>query len=199
VWFCVASTVTGLLLLCSAYLVWPSFRARYVFNQLETLQLGHSNFDDAVRLANKIDAHPVYGPCDRSACEWDVRVGNSKLPEWWRGLGETFLVAFDVKDSVVVRKNTGYGIGTDTSTFFSSSVVLIEQEHWGRSAKIEPVAAGWQTTELYRYYEFTVYMTPKASAVDRKRYTSFNFNCFWKYRGCKDARELLPTADPFDK
>jgi hypothetical protein len=121
---------------------------------------------------------------------------NTELPQWWRGLGEAFVVAFDVKNSVVVRKNTGFGIGR-SDEFSPSSIGLIEQENWGRGNTPEPVAAGWSTSELYRYYEFTVYMTPKAAAADRRRYTSFNFNCFWKYKGCKDARELLPTAGPF--
>lgn len=195
----VVSTLTALLLLlsCGAYLLRPSIRARCLFSELETLQLGHSTYEDAQRLAKKIGARPTYNPCDRSACEWDVRMGNSNLPEWWRGSGETFVVAFDVKDSVVVRKNIGYGIGIETSTLYPSSVGLVEQEHWPHRNITEPVTAGWRSSELYPNYEFDVYMTPKASAETRRRYTSYNFNCFWKYRGCRDARELLPTADPF--
>jgi hypothetical protein len=189
-----ASLLTLLLLSCSAYLMRPAIRARYLFGELETLQLGYSTFEDAQRLAKRIGANP-YGPCDRSSCEWDVRMDNSELPRWWRGLGEAFVVAFDVTNSVVVRKSTGFGIGR-SDEFSPSSVGLIEQENWGRGNIPEPVAAGWSTSELYRHYEFTIYMTPKASAADRRRYTSFNFNCFWKYKGCKDGRELLPAADP---
>ena len=191
----IVSFLALLSLVFGAYLLVPSIRARYLFHELGSLQLGHSTFEDAQRLAKRIGANP-YGPCDRSSCEWDVRMDNSELPRWWRGLGEAFVVAFDVKDSVVVRKNTGFGIGR-RDEFSPSSVGLIEQENWGRLPRLEPVAVGWSTSELYRYYEFTVYMTPKASAADRRRYTSFNFNCFWKYKGCKDARELLPTADRF--
>jgi hypothetical protein len=124
-------------------------------------------------------------------------MGNSELPRWWRGSGEAFVVSFNVKDSMVVRKNTGYGIGIETDTFFPSSVGLIEQENWGHTAIPLPVAAGWKTTDIYRYYEFTVYMTPNASAEERRRYTAYDYGCLWRYRGCKDARELLPTADPF--
>jgi hypothetical protein len=58
------------ILLCSAYLLYPSLHARYLFSELETLQLGHSTFDDAERLAKKIHAKPN-GDCDRSKCEWD--------------------------------------------------------------------------------------------------------------------------------
>jgi len=61
-------------------------RARYLFGKLETLQLGHSTFEDAQRLAKEIGAKPTpFGPCDRSVCEWDVRMDNSELPRWWRG------------------------------------------------------------------------------------------------------------------
>lgn len=184
-------------LLCSAYLLRPTIRARYLLSKLETLQLGRSTFEDAQRLAKQIGAKPTrFGPCNRSECEWDTRMDNSELPRWWRGSGEAFVVSFNVKDSIVVRKNTGYGIGKETDTFFPSQVSLQEQEHWRGAPRLEPVAAGWGPSELYRYYMFQIYMTPKASAEDRRRYTSFNFNCFWKYKGCKDARELLPTADP---
>jgi hypothetical protein len=188
--------VSALIALCLSYLLHPAIRARYLFGQLETLQLGHSTFEDAQRLAREIGANPT-GPCDRSNCEWDVRMGNSELPRWWRGSGEAFVVSFNVKDSMVVRKNAGYGIGIETNTFSPSSVGLIEQENWGRTGIPVPVAAGWKTTDLYRYYEFTVYMTPNASAEDRRRYTAYDYGCLWRYRGCKDARELLPTADPF--
>ena len=113
-----------------------------------------------------------------------------------RRSGVGFSVTFDVKDSLVVRKDTGFGIGLRGS-FHPSVVDLEEQEHWGRVPIPEPVKAGWGTTEKFRYYLFKVYMTPKASAEDRRRYTAFSYSCFWKYQGCKDARELLPTADPF--
>ena len=183
------------LLLGAAYLLRPAIYAHYLFNELETLQLGHSTFEDAERLARKIHANPS-DACDRSKCEWDKKIDNAYLPLWWRGAGESFVVAFDVKDSLVVRKNTGFGIAT-LESFHPSQVGLIEQEHWGRSNTREPVQAGWGTSEKFRYYDFVAYMTPKASVEDRHRYTAFNYGCFWKYQGCKDARELLPTADPF--
>jgi hypothetical protein len=47
-----------LILLCGAYLLYPSLRARYLFHEIETLQLGHSTFDDAERLAKKIHVAP---------------------------------------------------------------------------------------------------------------------------------------------
>lgn len=194
----IATSLLGLvILLCTAYLVRPSIRAHYLFGRLEALQLGHSTFEDAQRLAKQIGAKP-YGPCDRSVCEWDVRMDNSELPQWWRGLGESFVVSFTVKNSVVVRKNTGFGIGR-VDSFSPSSVSLEEQEQWRHEPGREqvPVQAGWMTTELYRYYQFQVRMTPKASAEDRQRYTAFAYSCFWKYKGCSDARELLPTADSF--
>jgi hypothetical protein len=184
------------MLLCGAYLLYPSLHARYLFSELETLQLGRSTFEDAERLARKISAEP-YGACDRSYCEWDKRIDNAYLPRWWRGSsGVGFSVSFTVKDSLVVRKDTGFGIGL-LGSIHPSQVELEEQEHWGRVPTREPVQAGWYTTEKFRYYWFQIRMTPKASAADRHRYTAFNYSCFWKYQGCKDARELLPTAAHF--
>jgi hypothetical protein len=185
-----------LILLCSAYLFFPSIHARYLFSELKTLQLGHSTFEDAQRLAGKINAEP-YGPCDPSKCEWHKRIDNARLPRWWRGSGETFGVVFDVKDSVIVRKEAAFGTGIEDGSVHPSRVSFQEQEHWGRENTQQPVQAGWGTTEVFRYWSFTVHMTPKASAEDRRRYTAFNYSCFWKYKGCADARNLLPTADPF--
>ena len=186
-----------LIVVWSAYLLGTSIGSRYLFRNLETLQLGQSTFEDAELLAKKIHAEP-YGACDRSKCEWDRRIDNAWLPRWWRGSGETFSVSFSVQDSIVVRKNTAYGVGVDGS-FHPSVVDFEEQEQWGHSNIRVPVQTGWKTTDWYRYYVFKVWMTPKASDEDRRHYTSFNFNCFWKYKGCKDARELLPTADPLEK
>jgi hypothetical protein len=190
------SVLALLILLCGAYLLRPSIRARYLFNELETLQLGHSTFDDAQRLATKIHAKPdTYRACDRSECMWVAVIDNARIPRWWRGSGEVFSVSLSVKDSLVVHKSTAYGIGSDES-FHPSLVTLEEQEHWPQRNAREPLEAAWGSSDWYPYYRFGMRMTPKTSAEDRRRYTSFNFNCFWKYKGCKDARELLPTADP---
>jgi hypothetical protein len=191
----IASLVGLAILVGSGYLFYSALHARYLFNQLETLQLGHSTFEDAERLAEKIRAKPS-DTCDHSKCEWETRIDNAYLPQWWRGDGESFSVAFDVKNSIVVRKNIGFGIGT-LDSIHPSQVGLEEREDWGRLNRQEPVQTGWGTSEKFRYYQFIVYMTPKASAEDRRRYTAFNYSCFWKYHGCKDARELLPTANPF--
>lgn len=189
-----------LIVLSGACLLRPSIRARYLFHELETLQLGYSTFEDAQKLAKKIDAS-VYGPCDRSGCTWEKRIDNGQLPRWWRGSGEVFEVGFTVKNSLVTRKYTGFGIeGARIDAFSPSAVWFDEQEHWGtpdRGNMHEPVAAGWSTTDLFRYYRFSVRMTPYATAEERRRYTAFDYTCMWRYRGCKDARELLPTADSF--
>jgi hypothetical protein len=153
--FIAGLTASALTVLCISCLFYPAIRAHYLFNQMETLQLGRSTFDDAQRLARRIGATP-YNPCDRSFCEWDVRMDNAELPRWWRGSGAAFVVAFDVKDSIVERKNTGYGIGNKTG-FSPSSVGLQEQEHWGRIPIPEPVFAGWRPSDWYRYLEFIVY------------------------------------------
>jgi len=87
--------VALLIVLFGAYLLRPTIRARYLFNELETLQLGHSTFDDAQRLATKIHAKPDrYRACDRSECMWIARIDNARIPAWWRGSGEAFAVSF---------------------------------------------------------------------------------------------------------
>jgi hypothetical protein len=197
VWLAVS--LLGLFVIfCGAVLLRPSIRARYLFGQLETLEIEHSTFGDAERLARKIGAETINGPCDRSSCEWMATADNSRLPRWWRGAGETFAVSFTVKNSIVVRKVTSFGIGAILYEFHPSVVSLDERRHWEEWERMrEPVKTGWGSTDLYRYYQFGVRMTPEASAEDRRRYTNFDYGCFWKFRGCRDARDLLPTADPF--
>src|SRR5215472_70688 len=187
---------SALFALCLACLFYPAARARYLFNQVESLQLGRSTYEDAEALAQKIGAtpYPPYGPCSRSDCEWSLRIDNAELPRWWRGAGESFGVAFDVKDSKVVRKTFGYGVGILNDGFFPSSVGLTELEHWPRQHRPVLVEAGWYSTDLYPYWDFRVSMIPGASAQDRRRYSAYDYGCMWKYRGCKDGRELLPVA-----
>src|SRR5580704_10581403 len=104
------SLLALLVLVCGGYLLSLSIRVHFLLSELETLRLGQSTFEDAERLAKKIRAES-YGACDRSKCEWDRRIDNAWLPRWWRGSGETFSVSFSVQDSIVVRKNTAYGVG----------------------------------------------------------------------------------------
>lgn len=80
-----------------------------------------------------------------------------------------FAVAFDVEHSMLVRKSTGFGVGLETDTFSPSSVTFDEQEHWGRTPIKEPLLVGWRSSSLYRYYNFVIYMTPAASAEDRRK------------------------------
>lgn len=184
-----------LVLLFGCSLVYPTIRAHYLLRQLETLHVGRSTFEEAQALARKLGAKTT-GSCDRSFCEWQARVDNSRVPRWWRGAGEGFVVYFDVRDSIVERKGCGFGVGV-IGAVHASQVGFNEKVHWRPGNTKEPLQAGWYSTELFRYYNFTVRMTPEVSPADRRRYTAFNYSCFWKYKGCRDARELLPAADPF--
>ncbi len=192
----IASLLSLSTVIVGACLLIPSLRAAYLFKELKTLELGYSTFDDAQRLATRIHAKSdLFGACNKSECTWRATIDNSRIPGWWRGTGESFAVTFSVKNSLVVYKSTIYSIGLD-GDFHPSTVTLEEQEHWSRRNAIEPIEIGWGSTDLYPYYQFGVRMTPKASTQDRRRYTSFNFNCLWKYKGCNDARDLLPAAKP---
>jgi len=205
------------LLLCCAYLLYLPLRARYLLNRLEAVQVSHSSFEDAQRLAQEIGAKPSdLGPCDRSYCYWSAEVNNARLPQWWRGLGVTFAVNFAVKDSLVEYKGAWYAIGVaqdaievDPYRSIPSSVSAGVKEKWlrqrdgDRIVEEPPTGKGWDIS----YFEkngsrelanarFVVRMTPRSPAEDWQRYTAFNYSCLWKYEGCRDVRELLPTADP---
>jgi hypothetical protein len=133
-----------------------------------------------------------------------VVVNNARLPQWWRGSGVTFVVTFEVNDSVVVHKGAGYDIGIDPLAFTPSQVSVVVKESWTRLMPEPPTQKGWGISYFERNghrenisTKFVVHLTPRSSAEDWRRYTAFNYRCFWKYKGCRDARELLPTADPF--
>ena len=176
--------------LCLGFLLQPAIHAHYLLTELETLRVSHSTFEDAERLARKIGAKPTgYTTCDRSYCEWHKKIGNSLIPHWWRGSGEAFQVSFAVKDSVVTSKNVGYR----NRPFLSFFGELGGAGELGPHAESKLVTIGGQRNAEFPYYEVKVCMKPEASAEDRKRYSSFNFRCFWRYKGCKDARELLPA------
>ena len=198
-----AFSLALLLLLCGVYVYLPSIRARYLFSRIGTLQVGRSSFDDAQRLAERLGAKPA-DACDRSDCYWTKVVDNVRLPKWWRGPGVTFVVDIAVKNSVVVNRGAFYAIGTDPYTFTPSMVSVGVKERWAparlpTSYTEPPTQKGWSQSSFYgKPYKnkFVVMLTPRTSIEDTRRYTAFNYSCFWKFRGCKDATELLPTADP---
>jgi len=46
---------------------------------------------------------------------------------------------------------------------------------------------------------FAVSIAPESKSIleDWKKYTAFNYSCFWKYKGCNYGKDLLPIADPY--
>jgi hypothetical protein len=62
-------------LLGCGYLVYPLLRARYLFHELGALQVGHSSFEDAQRLAKRLSGKPSsLSPCNRSYCYWSAEL-----------------------------------------------------------------------------------------------------------------------------
>jgi hypothetical protein len=211
------SLATLLILLGGAYLLRPSLRARYLFHELGALQIGHSSFEDAQHLAKRLGAMAITPtPCNQAYCYWSSEyVSNARLPKWWRGNGVTFAVDFEVRDSVVTNKGAWYAseiINPDSNYTPLSSVSVGVQEKWiftrerDRVIVEPPTSKGWGIDYLEKNgkreivsTKFQVHMTPRSSVEDWRRYTAFNYSCFWKYKGCADARDLLPTADPLEK
>ena len=101
------------------------------------------------------------------------RIDNAQFPCWWRNSDEVFAVIFEVKNSVVTRKSTGFGIeGAGIDEFSPSAVGFAEVEHWRQDKPTEPVQAGWTTSDRFRHYRFSLRMTPKATAMDRRRFAA---------------------------
>jgi hypothetical protein len=67
-----------------------------------------------------------------------------------------------------------------------------------------PVSKGWEKIWYDRNGKvavdyFAVEISPRSKTIpeDWKKYTAFNYSCFWKYRGCSYGKDLLSIADPY--
>jgi len=179
----------ALVITMGVYLLRPCNRARSLIVRVSAIEVGKSTFDEARRLAIQIRATPS-DPCTPAGCTWSVRVDNSAIPVQWRGLGTIFSTQFQVSDSVVSERAFSFQIGTGPNISFAE---VDERVHW-RGNTTEPVFVSTQTAIGDPYYRAFVRLTPAAPPEIRKRYLSFNLSCLWKYGGCQNARDLLPTV-----
>jgi hypothetical protein len=67
-----------------------------------------------------------------------------------------------------------------------------------------PVSKGWEKIWYDKNGKiavdrFAVYISPKSKSIpeDWKKYTAFNYRCFWKYKGCSYGKDLLSITDPY--
>ena len=215
-------------LVCGATLLYPSLHARYLLYELKDLQLNQSTFEDAQRFAKRIGAQEAPFPkCTHVECQWYKLTDNALLPQWYRGKGVTFGIAFSAKDSIVTDKGVEYAIGVGSSTpgeaFIGRPRVFVSQtESWFKWRKEKqrelqemshekptdsvepPVSKGWEKIWYDKNGKiavdaFAVYISPRSNSIpeDWKKYTAFNYSCFWKYKGCSYGKDLLPIADPY--
>lgn len=167
----------------------PYLRARSLLSQISVLQVGSSSFDEAKRVGRRLGSQGN-DPCTPLDCSWTFSVDDFKFLTVWRGEGVRFIAGFRVQNSVVSEQRfmfqIGTGVNAQTATFW-------ERETWPHYPK--QFIVGTETSSVYPHFRSYVNLTPATPPDVRGRYLSFNFNCFWKYHGCKDARELLPTID----
>jgi hypothetical protein len=184
-----ACTALVVALVASIYVAMPSIRARRAVAKTESLQIGRSTFSEGKQLAEQMEAKPR-GACSPAECEWILWIGNIAVPELWRGQGEVFEASFHVKDGLVDQKDFGYWIGFGSIV---SGVTVSEKMDWS-GRPIETRSDTNFASEGDRSV-IHLWLTPRDSTDTRKRYTSFNWNCFWQFHGCEDAHELMPTGD----
>jgi len=214
-------------LITSATFLYPFLRARYLLSQLEELQINHSTFEDAQKLAKKIGAQEgSFTKCTRAECEWYKITDNALVPQWYRGKGVSFAVVITAKDSLVTSKGVEYSVGVGTPTvgeaFIGRPRVYVSQTEncfkWDeeKQRKLQekfrekfpdivetPVRKGWQKIwckdEKIASDAFAVCISTryKSTPEDWKKYTAFNYSCFWKYKGCSYGKDLLTIADPY--
>lgn len=178
-----AGTVTCTWLLC------PTVRAHKVLSSISDLQVDRSTFDDSRKVAASIGAIPS-NACSPADCLWYIRIDNVAIPRIWRRREVSFSAEFQVRNAVLSERNFSMQVGTGQNVPLAE---VEEQEHWRITP--EPVFVTTQTTDGNPHYRVSVKLTPAAPPDVRRRYLSFNLNCLWKYGGCEDARDLLPTVD----
>jgi hypothetical protein len=185
----VASTGFALALAAAIYLALPVIRARRILAKAESLQIGKSTFSEAQQIPDQIETTPV-GACSAAECEWLSGTSNFGVPDWWRGKGQGFMVRIHVKDGLVDWKELYYWIGAGSVI---SAVGIAEHEDWSGNSKTPRVNkfGGTQGQHLIVH----IRLAPSDSTEIRKQYTSFNWNCFWRYQGCSGEHELMPTGD----
>jgi hypothetical protein len=70
---------------------------------------------------------------------------------------------------------------------------VTEKQDWPGDPKGRRWTEGEGTQGVHKIV--FIRLTPSDPVDIRKKYTSFNWNCFWQYQGCKDEHELMPTGD----
>jgi len=170
-------------------LLQPYLRARDLRSQIAALQVGRSSFEEAKRVGNRLGSEGN-DPCSPVDCYWTFAIDNFEFPSVWRGEGARFIAGFRVQNSVVSEQRFMFQIGTG---FKAQTADFWERETWPHYPK--QFVVGTETSSDYPHFRSYVNLTPATPADVRERYLSFNLNCLWKYQGCKDAEELLPTID----
>ena len=167
----------------------PYLRARSALSRISALQVGSSSFEEAKRVGKRLGSQGN-DPCTPLDCYWTFTIDNFEFPTVWRGDGARFIAGFRVQNSVVSEQRFMFQIGTG---FNAQTATFWERESWPHYPK--QFIVGTETSSLYPHFRSYVNLTPATPADVRDRYLSFNLNCLWKYHGCKDAEELLPTID----
>lgn len=167
----------------------PYIRARSLLSEIAALQVGKSDFEEAKRTGARLGSQGN-DPCLSADCYWAFEVDNFKLPAAWRGEGTRFVAVFRVQNSIVSEQHFVLQIGTG---YDAQTADFWERETWPHLPK--QFIVGTQSSEIDPHFRSYVDLTPATPVDVRERYLSFNLNCLWKYHGCSDAKELLPTVD----
>jgi len=158
---------------------------------VSAFEVGKSTFSDAQKLAASLDAEPS-SHCSAAECDWYRRTDNLSLPRFWIGEGASFSVGFRVRDGIVTERGIAYEIGSSPAVAAYADVE--ERLHWSGPPP-NPVSIQTQWTAHVPRYSILVMMVPTVPPATRSKYEDFNLNCLWKYNGCSDAQQLLPTVE----
>ncbi len=186
-----AAALLLLLLAAAIYLFLPTLRAHRLLSQVAALQVGKSTFAEAQSVAASMDAAPA-SSCSATECNWYRRIDNTSLPQSWIGQGTSLSLGFRVQNGIVTERALAYKIGSDVIP--APYVDIEERSHWYGKGP-DPISIQTQWTAHIPRFSIFVLMVPAVPSETRTRYTSFNLSCLWKYNGCTDAKELLPTVD----
>ena len=193
---CAAVALAAILIVAAyAFLsVWRSEdRAARLLRASKSLVPGTSGFGEVATVAKRFGAESV-GGCSQAHCKFRFVVDNATL-SWWGWSRSTSLAIWFVVVDGRLSKSTFY-FRMDPGLACTEAAVE-EKLHWPanytRPVTVFHRVSGDTAGEyLWRCY---VALWQDAPAATRARYLSFNVLCLSKFKGCRDAQELLPTVD----
>jgi hypothetical protein len=166
-------------------------RARRLQKATNELIVGRSTLADVRAVGQRFQAIVSSGTCTAGECRLEMLVSNAALPRFWRGPETRFVVDLLVRNDVLVERAASFYLGLGAGRSLVSVTESVPQVKGPQ--RYPRVHALWSGDNVK--WRYLVELTPAVPMDSRMRYSGFDFRCLSRFRGCRDAQQLLPYAD----